>query len=513
MLEVALVLALARPPAPLVTVQDQSAVVRVQRKARRYHVQIRPPGGSWSLAATSVRRRVRLNLDPGRYRVRAQVKGKKWSKYGKASGWFTIVAGGTAPGPTPTPTPTTPPADYPGRKVWVDPVAGNDDADGSRGAPLRSLTEAWARIPSNVPEAIVISVLPGTVTSSPNYWENRRGQPIAIVAANGPGTAAMTEDINMYRVDNLTIDGLRIHRNGDVFHCEQCRHIALVRVDFDGGGAAHETIKVNQSQYFDILDSRITGTYENAIDFVAVQWATIAGNDISNGTGDTSATDWCAYVKGGSAHIEVRNNVIHDCGTGGFTAGQGTGFEYMVAPWLTYEAQDVVVRDNLIHDTYGAGLGVNGGRHIRMFGNVLVRVGSRSHTVEFVHGARSCDGDLVACQAHHDAGGWGGVGIDGQYIPNQDVWFGNNVIANSPGQGSQWSQVAVAGPVVPPVGSNVPSPSRADEGLVIVNNIFWNQTVDDGWNLAGNRVNSLDPQINPTTLRPAVTLPPVAVPE
>lgn len=508
MLDVALVLALARPPAPTVAVHHQTAVVRIEPKARRYRVQLAQPGAAWKAAGTSPRRRVRLTLDPGRYRFRAQIKRTTWSRFGRACGWITIPAVG--PGARPDPTPS--PVDYPGRKVWVDPVAGRDEADGTRATPLRSLTEAWARIPANVPEAIVIEVLPGTVTASPSYWENRGGEPIAIVAANGPGTASMTEDINMFKVSNLTIDGMRIHRHGDVFHCELCQHITLRRVDFDGRGAAHETIKVNQSQHIDILNSRITGTYENAIDFVAVQWATISGNDISNGTGDVSGTDWCTYVKGGSAQIEVRNNEIHDCGTGGFSAGQGTGFEYMVAPWLTYEAQDIGVYDNLIHDTSGAGLGVNGGRHIRMSGNVLVRVGTRSHTVEFVHGARSCDGDSPACQVRHDAGGWGGVGISGQFIPNQDVWFGNNVIANPAGHGSQWSQVAVAGDVIPPAGSNVPSPSRADDGLVIVNNVFWNQTPDDGWDLSGNRVNTLDPQVDPMTLLPAVTLPSVPVP-
>lgn len=501
----ALILAVTKPPAPAVQVQDRVAVVRVAGKARRYRVQVRPAGGQWHLVGSSRKRTVRITLDPGRYRVRAAVRAKRWSAYGKASAWFRIVPVIVTPTPTP-PGPSNP--EYPGRQVWVDPVAGSDDGAGNRDAPLRSLTEAWRRIPQNVPEAVVIKVLPGVVTESPSYWENRRGQPIAIVAANGPGTASMSEDINMFSVANLTIDGLRIHRSGDVFHCEQCTSITLRRVDFDGLGAAHETIKVNQSQHFHIVDSRIRGSNENAIDFVAVQWGTIIGNEISH------SDDWCAYVKGGSAHIEVRGNVIHHCGTGGFTAGQGTGFEFMVAPWLTYEAMHIGVFDNLIHDTEGAGLGVNGGFHIRMSDNVLVRTGSRSHTVEFVHGMRSCDGDRDACQARHDAGGWGGVGVDGQYIPNRDVWFGNNVIANPPSAPSRWEQVTVAGDVVPPAGSNVPSPARADDGLVITNNIFWNRPPDLGYPLdSSNRINTLDPQIHPDTLRPAVTLAPVPVPQ
>ena len=57
--------------------------------------------------------------------------------------------------------------------------------------------------------------------------------------------------------------------------------------------------------------------------------------------------------------------------------------------------------------------------------------------------------------------------MDGQYIPNRDVWFGNNVIANPAGQPSRWQQVTVAEDVTPPPGSNVPNPARADDGLVI----------------------------------------------
>ena len=46
---------------------------------------------------------------------------------------------------------------------------------------------------------------------------------------------------------------------------------------------------------------------------------------------------------GGSAYISVSENEFFDCGTGGFTAGQGTGLEYMVAPWLHYSAYAITV--------------------------------------------------------------------------------------------------------------------------------------------------------------------------
>lgn len=489
-------LAAAPPPAPQVVVRPRGAVVRVAGKARKYRLHLRESGQQWHTVRTSRTKKMILRLDAGRYRVRAQVLRRQWSRPGRPSTWFRVTA------PTPI---------GPAQVIWVDPVNGDDGGDGSRARPVASLTAAWAMVPAEPATEVRIEILPGHVGESPNYWEYRRGTartPITIAAANGPGTVSLANDINMFEVHHLRLKHLTISREGDVFHCERCSHITLDAVDFDGRGAAHETVKVNQSQHIDILDSRIRGSYENAIDFVAVQWSRIAGNEISH------ADDWCAYAKGGSAYIEVTDNVIHHCGTGGFTAGQGTGFEFMVQPWLRYEAYGVDVHDNLIHDTEGAGLGVNGGYNIRMWDNVLVRTGSRSHTVEFVHGSRSCDGDVAGCAANHAAGGWGGPGIDGQFIPSRKVWFGNNVIANPPSSPSRWQQVTVADPVIPPAGSAVPSPARADDRLTIVNNIFWNNAPDTGYAplAAGNEVNTVDPRIDPGTLRPGVRLPPVSVP-
>jgi hypothetical protein len=67
------------------------------------------------------------------------------------------------------------------------------------------------------------------------------------------------------------------------------------------------------------------------------------------------------YTKGGSAYLSVADNEFFGCGTGGFTTGQGTGFEFMSSPWLHYEAYGVTVVNNVVHDVEGAGLGVNGG--------------------------------------------------------------------------------------------------------------------------------------------------------
>ena len=157
---------------------------------------------------------------------------------------------------------------------------------------------------------------------------------------------------------------------GDVVHCEACDHLLVRGVRVRGGVEAHETIKVNQSQHVYIEDSDVSGAGDNAIDFVAVQYGHIVDSEIHD------AGDWCAYAKGGSASIRVARNEIHHCGTGGFTAGQGTGFQFMTSPWLHYEAYEIRVHDNVVHHTEGAGLGVNGGYNVLLAHNTLYRVGS-----------------------------------------------------------------------------------------------------------------------------------------
>jgi hypothetical protein len=236
-------------------------------------------------------------------------------------------------------------------------------------------------------------------------------------------------------------------------------------MDSNGGW---ETVKVNQSTNVFIEDSVLSGAGDNVVDFVAVHTGHIVGTTISD------AGDWCAYVKGGSSRIIVDSNEIHDCGNGGFTAGQGTGFEFMVAPWLRHEAYDVVVTNNVVHHTEGAALGVNGAAGVLFAHNTAYRVGSRSHALEVYLGSRSCDGDSAGCAANRAAGGWGGPGLEGQWIPNDKVAFVNNLVVNPPGAASAWGHVAVQGAAVAPPGSGVPPGRGAGDGLVISGNVFAN---------------------------------------
>ncbi len=418
---------------------------------------------------------------------------------------------------------------FTGTDIYVNPSTGSDSNSGSTtGTALRTITAAWGQIPAGqtLTTGRRIQLAPGIypADSMPNYWENRRGtyaSPVILNATGGRGTAILEDDVNLFRSSYVYFIGLDIKQNSDAFHCEECSNILIRNSDFDGdataGGArARETIKVNQSDHVYIEDSTVSGAEDNAIDFVAVQYGHLLGNRISD------ANDWCAYVKGGSAYLTVANNEIYNCGTGGFTAGQGTGFEFMSTPWLHYEAYDIRVFNNLVHDTEGAGLGVNGGYNILMAYNTMYRVGSRAHALEFVFGARGCDGDSAACNQRRDAGGWGSSQSDSGtgWVPNKHVYVYNNVLYNPSGFRSLWQHFAIYGPRTVPSGNTLTGAQLDDDDLRIAGNVIWNgpSTLDLGVGgsegcgsfnptcnetqlLADNAINTVQPQLD-SSLRP-----------
>jgi hypothetical protein len=398
---------------------------------------------------------------------------------------------------------------------WVDPAAGNDAASGtSRGQALRTLTEAWRRVPANTPlaQGVRINLAAGVYPEAavPHYWESRHGSlaaPVIVRAADGPGTARLPA-LNIFDCRYLYLDGLEITAGGgDVLHLEACSHILVRGTTVRGTGdlasyaAPQEAFKANQCRFIYVENCDISGGWDNAIDFVAVQHGHVVGSRIHR------AGDWAMYAKGGSAYLTITGNEIFDAGTGGFTAGQGTGFEFMVSPWLHYEAYGITFTNNVIHDTQGAGIGVNGGYDILMAHNTMYRVGSRSHVIEAGFGSRSCDGDAAACRARLALGGWGTAVVGGEEepIPNRNVFIVNNLLLNPDGFVSRWQQFAVAGPRTPAAGSNIPAPARADDALVIRGNVIWNGAADhplgiDAAGLAtdvatGNTINAVRPAL------------------
>lgn len=419
----------------------------------------------------------------------------------------TTTTGPTTTGPTTTgvppttvPSTTTPPAATSivryavgaptVTEVWLDPVRGDDGRSGAdRSHALRTLAAAWGRVPSDsasAPAGVRIRITPGTVPmhSLPNNWyEAKHGtaqKPIMIEAADGRGTVTIEGGMNILDVRYLYLTGLRFTAGGaapavtdTIVHGEKVDHLLIRQSDLigDRGPEANmkEGLKVNQSTNVFVEDSDISGGWDNPVDYVAVQNGHVIANTIHDGG------DWCMYVKGGSANIVVDANDLSRCGTGGFTAGQGTGFEWMTAPYLTYEAMGVEFTNNVVHDVEGAGFGTNGGFNIVFAYNTVYRAGTRSHLIEVLHGNRNCDGEITICRANNAAGGWGpnGAGEDTQFIPSRHISIVNNVLVNPRGTVAP-QQLSVASPVTPPPGWNVSTPAVVDADLRIAGNIFWN---------------------------------------
>lgn len=391
--------------------------------------------------------------------------------------------------------------------VWVSTSGSDSTGDGaSRATAFASLSAAWNNLPTGVLSGTGyrIRLTPGFYHGA--YLEDRIGStqfPILIEPADGPGTVTFTApygeqgavqflNVAYVYLQDLVID---LPFSGDGFQCERCDHLLLRRMHVrtvrppDG---QTETVKLNQSQHVYIEDSEFSGAGDNALDAVGVQYGHVLRSKIHN------ARDWCAYFKGGSAYIRLEGNEFYDCGTGGFTSGQGTGFQFMTAPWLHYEAYGITFVNNVVHDVEGACMGVNGGYDIVYAYNTCVRVGSRSHVIEVVFGGRTCDGgDAVNCQPRLDVGGWTNPDYASDLqIPNRHVYILNNLVYNAAPFQSQWQHFDVRGAVVDVPGSHVPAGARGDDDLHIAGNVIWNGPADHPLGVGGEACIDANPTCN-----------------
>ncbi len=440
--------------------------------------------------------------------------------------------------PAPTPLPLPAPGVYDigspiMSEVWVDPVKGSDENTGAtRDQALHSLTEAWNRIPMEreLTTGYRILLAPGVHPKKtlPDRFESRYGTaqfPILIQAADGPGTTTLGGALDIFDTRYLYLIDLNIVPNppGDAVHCEQCDHFLVRRAVLDGSimHEARQTLKVSQSQYVYVEASDVFGAADNALDFVAVQYGHVIGNRLHN------ARHWCAAARGGSAYLRLEGNELYKCGVGGFTAGGETGLQFMRPPWITYEAYDIKVINNILHDMEGAALGVNGGYNILLAYNLIYRVGKRDHALEFGFGWRTCEGRAGEtgrdrCQSNLAAGGWGTTMVDDAAnavrIPNQNVFVYNNIVYNPPGEasGSKTLMVLASYNEAAQAGSNVPAPALADDNLQIRGNVIWDGDADQPLGIedgsqgcqsgnptctaaqiaAENVVNSVEPQLD-----------------
>jgi hypothetical protein len=241
-----------------------------------------------------------------------------------------------------------------------------------------------------------------------------------------------------------------------------------------------------------VVGSDVSGAGDNNFDAVAVRRIKLLKNHFHD------AEDWCAYAKGGSTEVIVRGNLFSECGTGGFTAGQGTGMQFMASPFIHYEASSVLIEGNSVRDTGGAAFGVNGSANVLIRRNIATRIGARSHVLEVGYGSRSCDGrpgdaGRSRCASYIRAGGWGTTVVDNGdnfiRIPNSNVAIYDNVISNPVDEASQWQVFSVAG-ARPGASGGVPRGKRADDGLRIVGNAIYDGGADHSLGLGDGNCRS-----------------------
>ena len=420
------------------------------------------------------------------------------------------------------------------KDIWVNPNSGDDAANGtSRANAVKSLNAAWNLIPDLLDgHGWRILLCPGSYAPPETgqiLLENKRGShacPILIKSVDGAQSVELPQlsfrrCCFVYLIDvKLSAQGTTgvIPSENIVLHYTWCEDVlvrGVVAIGLNGpAGMPVLTLKANQTKRIYIEDSDISGATGNAIDLVVVQYGHIVRNKLH----DTLSE--CMYVKGGAAYILIAGNEMFGSKNHGIATGQGTGFQYLVPPWLHYEAYDIKVVNNIVHHC-GGGLAVLGGYNILMAYNTCYHVGDNRDTIVIGPGGRGWNGPRPAnIDDYLKLGGWchpqgGQNGVESFNIPNRNVQICNNVIYNPDGFESRFAHIGLSGPVKTPPGSNLPPIVRSDDNLVLRGNVIWNggsgkpllddveneyhlaarPTADPAPILANNKINTLRPEL------------------
>ena len=402
--------------------------------------------------------------------------------------------------------------------LWIDPESGSDAADGaSRSRALKTIAAAWNRIPPAVgasAHGFRLLLCPGAYPADAEGHVTLRGKrgtherPILLQPADATTPLRLPPldvyDSSFLYVMNLTFTSTKLEHisgaNDNLIHFQNCDHILLRGVSALGDdrppGLPRIGLKANQCSHLYIEECEFSGATAYAFAYVAVHYGHIVRSRFSrsNFAGLT--------LKGGSAYHLVAGNEISDCRVAGINVGEGTGFPYMVPPWLHYEAYDIKVVNNLVRNC-GAGLGVGGGGNVLLAYNTCYRVGSSRDTMLVALGQREWIAANPACEKFHALGGWclpGGSSL----IPNRNIQICNNVVFNPDGFESAFAHFGISGPVLAPPESNIPSPAGT-ENLRIEGNVIWNggrdkAVLDPVENLYGL---AALPTVDPESLRAA----------
>lgn len=238
--------------------------------------------------------------------------------------------------------------------LWVSSL-GRDNFDGSSEFPLATIQEAANR------------AAPGTaiLVRAGDYHENvtipksgTEAAPIWFVSVDGPGEAniiPLNENVATILgrgTDNIIIKDFSIdgadNRSGIEFTQSGVDFTNLVKNIVIEGNTIYDVgidgIKIAQTENIQIIGNQISGGREEGIDFVTVWNATIAQNEVRDVQGPGGIV-----VKGGSNHVLVEKNYVHDTANDGIAIGGWTDAN-LFQLFDGFEASNVTVRENYIQD-------------------------------------------------------------------------------------------------------------------------------------------------------------------
>ncbi|MFA7429217.1 MAG: right-handed parallel beta-helix repeat-containing protein [Rhodospirillaceae bacterium] len=246
----------------------------------------------------------------------------------------------------------------PTKTIWVS-TSGRSSNSGSEGSPLNSINAALKLATPGT----AIMVKAGTYREDISITKSGTdGAPIALISADGAHAAkiaptdASARPIRGFGVENIIVDGFEIvgnNRDGITFTQAGSNFSDLAKNIVIKNNYVHDTagdgIKIAQADNVYTLNNLITRTKGQGIDYVAVQGGVIAFNDVS-----ATPSNSLVMAKGGSARIEIHDNVIHDSNhnktINGILIGGSTENEFFRPGYDKHEAYDVVAYNNTIYN-------------------------------------------------------------------------------------------------------------------------------------------------------------------
>jgi Ca2+-binding RTX toxin-like protein len=278
----------------------------------------------------------------------------------------------------------------PNRYLWVDGSA-PDGGNGNKESPLNNIHTAIAKAKPGT----AIMVEAGEYHT--NIFVKRTADgtpdaPIWLISADGPGKAhIIAKDQSMAAiggggVQNFIVEGFMttggkngIHfgQNGydftDIVSNIVIRNNIIVNPVEDG-------VKANAGFGVYVINNDITGGRDEGIDFVAIRGGIISGNEVSGNTGTSAGI----FAKFGSTDIVISNNYVHDNAAIGISVGGYVNAEMnMMTGTETFQAKNVVVRDNIIVDNGRVPIAVFGSQNVKINNNIL-DVNNKYFTAIFV---------------------------------------------------------------------------------------------------------------------------------